>query len=377
MNSEEVKYAIALSRLPKMNISTARLLYDTLGSATAVWENRNNIQDVLPDANKRLTEALQCMDEAVKHAEAELDFIARKSIKPLCISDPDYPARLIECNDAPIVLFTIGNTDLNARHIISIVGTRHSTQYGRELCHSIVAGIQKSCPDTLIVSGLAYGIDINAHRAALECGLPTLGVLAHGLDRIYPSAHRQTAIQMLSQGGLLTEYISGTTPERLNFVRRNRIVAGISDATIVVESATKGGSLITAELAQAYNRDVFAVPGRIFDEYSSGCNKLIFEQKATLIQSADDVLTALGWSTPQPSAQPIQQKLFPELNAGQQLIVNSLKGTEGKQINQIIVETGLSYPQVSSELYELECQGVVTLLGGARYKLLHYSLGSS
>lgn len=371
MNAEEIKYAIALSRLPKMSLSTARLLYDTVGSATAVWDNRHNIKDAVPDANKRLIDALQGMDEMVKRAETELEFITQKNIKALCISDNDYPVRLLECNDAPLVLFTLGSADLNAKHIISIVGTRHATQYGRELCQSIVSGIQKGCPDTLIVSGLAYGIDINAHRAALSSGLPTVGVLAHGLDRIYPAAHRQTAVEMVNHGGLLTEYISGTTPERLNFVRRNRIVAGISDATLVIESAQKGGSLITAELAQAYNRDVFAVPGRIFDEYSSGCNQLIFEQKATLIQSADDVLTALRWSTKQSTTKHIQQELFFDLNEEQQLIVNALRGTDGKQINQIIVETGLNYSQVSNQLYELECLGVITLLGGARYKLLN------
>lgn len=373
MNDAEIKYAIALSRLPKVSLNAARLVYDKLGSATAVWENHLNIQDALPDASKRLIDALRGMDEAVKRAETELEFITKKNIKVLCIGDSNYPARLLECNDAPLVLFTLGDADFNAKHVISIVGTRHATQYGRDICQSIVAGIQKACPDTLIVSGLAYGIDINAHRAALSCGLPTVGVLAHGLDRIYPSAHRQTAVQMLSQGGLLTEYISGTTPERLNFVSRNRIVAGISDATLVVESAQKGGSLITAELAQTYNRDVFAVPGRITDEYSIGCNRLISDQRATLVQSADDILTALGWATPQSVPQAIQQELFPDLNAEQQLIVDALRNTDGKQINQIIVETGLSYSQVSNQLYELECMGVITLLGGARYKLVFRS----
>lgn len=373
MNDAEIKYAIALSRLPKVSLNAARLVYDKLGSATAVWENHLNIQDALPDASKRLIDALRGMDEAVKRAETELEFITKKNIKVLCIGDSNYPARLLECNDAPLVLFTLGDADFNAKHVISIVGTRHATQYGRDICQNIVTGIQKACPDTLIVSGLAYGIDINAHRAALSCGLPTVGVLAHGLDRIYPSAHRQTAVQMLSQGGLLTEYISGTTPERLNFVSRNRIVAGISDATLVVESAQKGGSLITAELAQTYNRDVFAVPGRITDEYSIGCNRLIFDQRATLVQSADDILTALGWATPQSVPQAIQQELFPDLNAEQQLIVDALRNTDGKQINQIIVETGLSYSQVSNQLYELECMGVITLLGGARYKLVFRS----
>ncbi len=369
MDSNEIKYTIALSNLPGVGLATARLLITTLGSATAVWENRNCIKDALPDASKRLTEAMSGMDDAVRLAEKEMEFITTKNIKVLCLGDESYPARLLECDDAPLVMFTLGNTNFNAEHIISIVGTRRCTQYGKELCQSLVEGIKQQCPDTLIVSGLAYGIDICAHRAALSCGLPTVGVLAHGLDRIYPAVHRHTAVQMLNQGGLLTEYVSGTTPERNNFVRRNRIVAGMSDTTVVVESAARGGSLITAELASAYNRDVYAVPGRIFDEFSAGCNKLIAEQRASLIQSADDLLIQLGWMQPKTKPSTIQQELFVELTPLQQTIVDTLKGVDDKQINQIVIETGLPYSQVSSQLYELECQGIVILLGGARYKL--------
>lgn len=369
---QELIYAIALSRLPKISLSNCRILYGKLGSASEVWANRNNIKDILPDATERLINALKGMEETVKLAEKEMDFISQNNIQAMCLRDEQYPSRLIDCDDAPIVLFHCGNTDFNVKHVISIVGTRKCTQYGKEICQSLVSGLKKKCPDTLIVSGLAYGIDINAHRAALKSDMTTVGVLAHGLDRIYPAVHRKTAAEMVKNGGLLTEYISGTTPERINFLRRNRIVAGIADATIVVESALKGGSLTTAELAADYYRDVFAYPGRAFDEYSAGCNRLISEQKASLIQSEDDLLNQLGWydATQKNEPQAVQQELFINLNEEQQRIVKVIKDSDGKQINQIIVETGLNYMQVSSQLYELECMGVIALLGGARYKLI-------
>ena len=185
---------------------------------------------------------------------------------------------------------------MNALHIINMVGTRHATDYGTQLCTTFLRDLKTLCPDVLVVSGLAYGIDINAHRSALDNDLPTVGVLAHGLDRIYPSLHRKTAVEMLDKGGLLTEFPVGTTPDKHNFISRNRIVAGMCDATIVVESAAKGGSLITAELAESYHRDCFAFPGRVTDEYSKGCNQLIRDSKASLLLSAEDLVEAMGWT---------------------------------------------------------------------------------
>ncbi|MBO4397027.1 MAG: DNA-processing protein DprA [Bacteroidaceae bacterium] len=371
-NEQELIYTIALSRLPKISLANCRILYDQADSVTEIWNHRNNIKEILPDASERLINALQNMDECVKRAEKEMEFISNNNIKTMCIGDADYPSRLIECDDAPLVLFQCGNADLNVKHVINVVGTRKCTQYGKEICQSLISGLKQKCPDILVVSGLAYGIDIHAHRAALKNGMTTVGVLAHGLDRIYPAVHRKTAAEMVNNGGLLTEYLSETNPDRINFIRRNRIVAGISDATIVVESANKGGSLITAELAADYNRDVFAYPGRAFDEYSAGCNRLISEQKASLIQSEDDLLRLMGWEDIQQNDKPkaTQQELFINLNDEQQRIVTALKDSDGKQINQIIVETGLNYMQVSSQLYELECMGVIALLGGARYKVI-------
>ena len=371
-SAQEIISSIALSNLPHVGLVTAKRLYEEAGSATAIFEHRNHITDLIPEATPLLKEALSQSDEALRLAEKEYEFIEQKRIKAYPMNSAEYPQRLLECNDAPLVLFFCGNTDLNSRHVINLVGTRRCTQYGKDICRTFIADLQRECPDILIVSGLAYGIDIHAHRAALQNSMATVGVLAHGLDRIYPALHRQTAVKMTEHGGLLTEYISGTTPEKVNFIRRNRIVAGMSDATIVVESASHGGALITAELASTYNRDVFAFPGRINDEYSEGCNKLIARQQATMIMNADEFLKAMGWKQESSSAQKDdgQQELFPQLTPDEAAIVEVLRHCDSKQVNQIVVETGLNFHTVSSSLYELEYKGVVALLGGARYRLI-------
>lgn len=371
-SAQEIISSIALSNLPHVGLVTAKRLYEEAGSATAIFEHRNHITDLIPEATPLLKEALSQSDEALRLAEKEYAFIEQKRIKAYPMNSAEYPQRLLECNDAPLVLFFCGNTDLNSRHVINLVGTRRCTQYGKDICRTFIADLQRECPDILIVSGLAYGIDIHAHRAALQNSMATVGVLAHGLDRIYPALHRQTAVKMTEHGGLLTEYISGTTPEKVNFIRRNRIVAGMSDATIVVESASHGGALITAELASTYNRDVFAFPGRISDEYSEGCNKLISRQQATMIMNADEFLKAMGWKQESSSAKKDdgQQELFPQLTPDEAAIVEVLRHCDSKQVNQIVVETGLNFHTVSSSLYELEYKGVVALLGGARYRLI-------
>ena len=272
------------------------------------------------------------------------------------------------------MLYYLGHANLNAPRIVSIVGTRKATEYGKDLCRQFVKGLHDVYPDTVIVSGLAYGVDINSHRAALEQGMPTVAVLAHGLDTIYPSAHRQTAVKMLEQGGLLTEYMSQTPGDKGNFVRRNRIVAGLSVATVVVESAAKGGALITADLAGEYNREVCTFPGRIYDEYSAGCNHLIHSQKAHLITSVDDFLDCIGWPNPKKEKNNAsrQQELFPQLSDEEQRIVRSLEKVESKQINQIAIETNIPFAITSATLFELELKGIVKVLGGARYRLLNH-----
>lgn len=369
---QEIIYSIALSNLPHIGLVTAKRLYEEVGSATAIFEKRKHIVDLIPDATQQLQEALNDCDEAMRLAETECEYIEKKRIKAYTMNSDDYPQRLLECNDAPLVMFFCGRADLNRHHVINIVGTRRCTQYGKDICREFVADLKRECPDILIVSGLAYGIDIHAHRAALQNGMTTIGVMAHGLDRIYPTMHRQTAAKMTENGGLLTEYLSGTTPEKINFVRRNRIVAGISDATIVVESAEHGGSLITAELASTYNRDVFAFPGRISDEFSEGCNKLIARQKATMVLNADEFLKSMNWKRDSLFACENEnpQEQFPDLTPNEAAIVDVLRQCDSKQINQIVVETGLNFHTVSSTLYELEYKGVVALLGGARYRLI-------
>ena len=365
----EVFNAIALTQIANIGIMSAKYLYETLGSATAVMEHRNNIKDVIPDATLLLSESLKKTDEAFRIAEQEMEFIEKKNIKALCMNDEAYPQRLLNCDDAPVVLYYYGNADLNAKHIISMVGTRKCTEYGKELCNSFVADLKKLLPDALIVSGLAYGIDVHSHRAALANDMGTVGVVAHGLEKIYPSVHRETASKMIDKGGILTEYIHNTSIEKTNFLKRNRIVAGISDCTIVVESAHHGGSLVTANLANAYNRDVFAFPGRTSDECSAGCNMLIAENKAQLLLSAEELVEAMGWCAPKPVQQDLFADSMPVLTEDEQKIVNCLKGFDDKSINLVVNETGLGYGTVSATIFELEEKGVVSTLGGARIKL--------
>lgn len=374
MSSQELIYSIALTKLKGLSLLNARTLYDTLGSASEVFAHRKDISDVIPDASKRLVEALRNVDDALRVAEQEMEFVEKKNLKVLTIGSDDYPYRLRECEDAPLVLYYCGNADLNRQHIVCIVGTRKCSEYGRELCRNFIADLKQHCPDTLIVSGLAYGVDICAHRQSLEQEMDTVAVLAHGLDNIYPYVHRQTAVDMaLRGGGLLTEYTTQTRPERQNFVRRNRIVAGLSDACIVVESSAKGGSLITAELSLNYNREVFAFPGRVYDECSAGCNRLIRRHEATLITGADDFIDAIGWHSlidKKDSPKTIQQEIFPELTDEERLLVNALQNVDDKHVNQLSIDSNIPYSRVSMILFDLEMKGIVMALGGARYRLL-------
>ena len=295
MNEQEIFYTMALTRISNFNFQQALELYRTVGSAQLIYEHRNDIGDIIKDGSPRLKEALKVWDEPMKRAEFELKFMQEHQIRAITLNDDDYPQRLRECADAPIILYYKGNADLNQSKIISIVGTRQCTQYGIDLIRRFVSDLRRHCPEMLIVSGLAYGVDINAHRQALAQGYPTVAVLAHGLDHIYPYHHRDTAAQMLNHGGLLTEFMTQTNADKPNFVRRNRIVAGLSDAVIVIESKSKGGGLITADIAQSYNRAVFAYPGAVDMPCSEGCNNLIRDNVAALISNADDFVRAMGW----------------------------------------------------------------------------------
>lgn len=376
MSTTEIIASIALTKMRGLSLLNARTLIDTLGSASEVIAHRKDILSLIPDASQRLVDAFEHADAAMQAAEREMAFVEQKKMRVLTLTDEDYPQRLKECEDAPLALFYCGSANLNSPRIINIVGTRSCSEYGREVCQNFIKDLHSYYPDTLIVSGLAYGVDICAHRVALECGMQTVGVLAHGLDIIYPSVHRHTAVEMANGGGgLLTEYTTQTHPEKMNFVRRNRIVAGMSDACIVIESSLKGGSLITAELALNYNRDVFAFPGRVYDESSMGCNNLIKRHEATLLTSAEDFINAMGWPNPlakEKNKKAIQQDLFPELSDEEQALVNCLKNVEDKHINQIAIETNIPYSRVSMLFFGLEMNGIVKALGGARYRLVRH-----
>ena len=355
MDSEEIYYTIALSRLSGISQAMSAELYRTLGSGKAVYEQHRK------QAN---------WDDALHRAAAEMDFITKNNIRVLTMQDDDYPARLRECPDAPIILFYKGTADLNQRRVINIVGTRHCTSYGQDLVRRLISDLRQLCPDVLIVSGLAYGIDICAHRHALEMGFETVGVLAHGLDQIYPPHHRETAVEMVKHGGLLTEYVSQTQALPNNFRQRNRIVAGISDATILVESAIKGGGLITCRIAQEYGRDVFAFPGAVGMPYSEGCHKMIRNNTAALITSAQDLMESLGWQTLKQKPEAVERELFPDLSTEEKAVVSLLQQTNDLQLNIISVKTNIPIGQLTALLFSLEMKGVVKPLAGGTYHLL-------
>ena len=372
--SQETLYAIALTRISYFNTATCVQLYRKLGSATAIMENRHNIKDIISDASPRLVNALSDVSEALHRAEAELEFDNAHAIRPLTMACAEYPERLRDCDDAPIVLFYRGTADLNQRRVISIVGTRHCTAYGQDIINNFCKSLKELCPEVLIISGLAYGVDICAHRNALKNDLETVGVLAHGLDMLYPSVHRETAKTMLSHGGLITEFLTNTNPDKINFVRRNRIIAGMADATIVVESAARGGSLITADIAQSYARDVFTFPGNVSSPYSEGCNNLVRDNKAALITSAEDFVKAMRWEqdikVKAARTKGIERQLFPELTAEETRIINLLQERNDLQLNIIAVQTGLPIGNVSALLFNLELKGVIKLYAGGVYHLL-------
>jgi len=368
--SEEVYYTIALTRMTGFNLPMALHLYREMGGGKAVYDHRNDIGDVMPEATERLKASLLNWDDALRRAAAEMEFITKGNIRALTLDDPDYPQRLRECPDAPIVLFYKGSADLNQRYVLNMVGTRHCTSYGQDLVHRFVSDLRTLCPDVLVVSGLAYGIDICAHRNALEQGFETVGVLAHGLDQIYPPRHRDTAIEMVHRGGLLTEYMSQTEALPNNFRQRNRIVAGMSDATILVESAIKGGGLITCRIAQEYGRDVFAFPGAVGAPYSEGCNRMIRNNTAALITSAAEFVESMGWQTVSQQPEAVERQLFPDLSPEELAVVQLLQQTNDLQLNLISVKTNMPIGQLTALLFQLEMKGVVKPMAGGTYHLV-------
>jgi DNA processing protein len=369
MTNEKTLYQIALTFINGIGVTLARALMQYVGDEKDIFTGSIKKLEVIPRISKRLIGEIR-NKEVLLRAEKELQFITKNNIQPLFFTDDDYPQRLTNCIDAPILLYSKGNTDFNREKIISIVGTRNATKQGQEFCQKFVKDLSSQFPELLVVSGLAYGIDICAHRASLQNNLSTVGVLAHGLDRIYPYAHRHTAIEMLGNGALLTEFPSETTPDKHNFVRRNRIVAGMSDAVIVVESGEKGGSLITAEIADSYYREVFAVPGRITDRESIGCNQLISKNKAILLQDTDSFVKHLDWAKVEKSTSSKQRELFLNLNEDEEKIFNALAKTDSMGVNLLAIELNTPVSKLFFTLLELEMKNIVQALPGGVYRLL-------
>ena len=371
---QELINTIALTRINHFHLTGMVQLYRRLGSATAVIEHRHDIREVLPDASPKLVSSLQNVDQYLRRAEEELEWDVSNGVMPLCMNDENYPQRLRECDDAPLMLFYKGSVNLNQRRVISVVGTRRNTVYGEDLIRRFMAELRQLCPQVLVVSGLAYGVDILAHRHALQNGYPTVGVLAHGLDYLYPPRHRQTADEMVQKGGLLTEFLTQTNADKVNFVRRNRIVAGVSDACIVVESAAHGGGLITASLARTYNREVFAFPGNVGSPYSEGCNNLIRDNVAGLINHAYDFVKSMGWEDDarlsRAHHEGIERQLFPDLSTEELQVVDVLRKNNDLQINMLSVQAGVPIAKLSAILFTLEMKGVLKALPGGIYHLL-------
>lgn len=374
LDTQEIINTIALTRINYFHLTGMLQLYRRLGSATAVIEHRRNIRDVLPDASPKLVQSLQQLDEPLHRAEIELQWDLENGVMPLCMNDENYPQRLRQCDDAPLMLFYKGNINLNQRRVICVVGTRRNTVYGEDLIRRFMRELRQLCPQLLVISGLAYGVDIIAHRQALQNGYPTVGVLAHGVDYLYPARHKQTADEMVKKGGLLTEFLTQTNADKVNFVRRNRIVAGISDACVVVESAAHGGGLITASLARTYNREVFAFPGNVGSQYSEGCNNLIRDNVAGLISNADDFVKSMNWDDDvklQRAQQVgIERQLFPDLSTEERKVVSALKKHNDLQINMLSVQADIPIAHLTAVLFSLEMKGVLKALPGGMYHLL-------
>ncbi|MGN6616961.1 MAG: DNA-processing protein DprA [Ilyomonas sp.] len=362
----DLLYQLALTHVPNIGSIQSKILIEHFGNAEAIFR-----------AKKKELASIECMGEVKASCikkfddfdklEEEIAFIEKYHIKTLFITDTCYPQRLLNCYDAPSLLFYRGNADLNVSKIISIIGTRNNTDYGKQVTEQLVAELKDQ--QVLVVSGLAFGIDAIAHKASLKNDLKTVGVMAHGLDSIYPHQHKSLATEMLLNGGLLTEFNKETKPDKHNFPRRNRIVAGMADATIVIETAIKGGSMITAELANSYNKDVFAFPGRTNDSKSAGCNYLIKSNKACLITEANDVIELLGWQKPKIKSKP-QRELFIDLSEDEKIIVEILKEKEGIHIDELYLKSGLSSSAVASAILNLELQNIVLTLPGKMYRLM-------
>jgi len=361
-----LKHKIALGLIPRIGDISARKLVAHFGSVEAVFHESYRTLTRIPGIGPGLASYISDRSY-LDIAEKEAEYVDKHNIKTYFYLDSDYPFRLRQCEDSPVVFFFKGKCDLDSAKILSVVGTRSATPRGREICDKIIGSLAEGHPELVIVSGLAYGIDIAAHKAALAFNLATVGVLANGLKTIYPSIHKSTAEAMLNNGGLVTDFLSDALPERNNFIKRNRIIAGISDATLVVESGIKGGALITADIAASYNRDVLAVPGRPDDQWSAGCNSLIKSNKAALVESSGDIEYFLDWK-PEKSKAPVQKTLFSEMTDTEKMIFDLLAKESEMTIDAICRSLDLPVYKLSPLLLQMEFKGLVKFFPGNVYR---------
>jgi DNA processing protein len=359
-------YEIAITLIEGIGNIYARTILSHCGSGEAVFKEKRASLAKIPKVGPLLVKGLS--DPALlERAEAEMKFISKNNIRALLYSDTGYPSKLRHCDDAPVILYTKGNADFTRSRVVSIVGTRSATPYGLEICAGIVRDLAPY--DPVIVSGLALGIDSQAHRSAVDNNLETWAAVGHSLDRIYPSGNTGLAREISLNGAVVSEYVSGTKPDKENFPMRNRIVAGLADVTIVVETAAKGGSMITADLAAGYFRDVFAVPGRINEETFSGCHRLIQENRAMLFTGVDHLAREMGWQAAEGAAKPVQASLLLELTPVEQQIIDHIREKGSPMIDDLSLHLKIPVSRLNAELLSMELKGMVKALPGKRFSL--------
>ena len=367
MSATDLTYQIALTLLEGVGDVTAKNLMAYCGSAEQVFKTNQAQLEKIPGIGAVTSKAIVQNKTVLQRAEKEMVFLEKKNIQALFFTDKKFPQRLKNCYDSPVMLYYNGNADLNVEKVLAVVRTRTPSPYGKQLTEKLITDLTNS--GCLVVSGLAYGIDITAHRVALDCGLNTIGVLAHGLDRVYPSVHTNYAEKMIEQGGLLTEFMSETNPDKENFPKRNRIVAGMCDALVVVESKRGGGSLITATIANSYNKDIFAFPGKAGEILSEGCNGLIKSHRANLIESAADVMYLMNWNEKDSKKKSTQIPMLLNLTDDEQIIVNAFEGSKSLHIDELCYATNFPISKTSSCLLQLEFSNVIKSLPGKLYQL--------
>ena len=366
-NKEDLCYALALNDIPQIGSVQARLLIEYFGNFRSIFTSSKGILENIPGIGSIRAQNIRAYNDHDR-IHQEIDRLSKANIEPILYTSPKYPYRLKHCDDAPVVLYYKGNADLNADKVIAIVGTRKPTEQGRQYVKTYLEALASTSP--LVLSGLAYGIDYQAHRIAIDVGLNTIGVLANGLHTIYPGIHTDLAREMVYQGGLLTEFTLGTKPDKQNFPKRNRLVAGMCDALLVVETDSKGGSMITAEIAASYNRDIFAIPGRITDTTSKGCNELIRENKARLTLSPQDLMEYMNWEgnpTPKPSSATM---LFEARSEEEQKLIQCLQEHGTMHIDRLMVIAGLNPKQFHQAILTLELEGLCKRFSGNHFSLL-------